>query len=92
MLPQSVDKLKARDDWYQWKLAIDEELKSLQENEVWTLEDHVPMNKIAVSSKWVFTIKNVDGSPRYKARLVAKGFSQRQGFDYIQKHFLPLSE
>ena len=81
-VPQTVHELKKRDDWPNWKEAIDEEMSSLVKNGTWTVLDNIPDNKKYVTSKWVFTIKNIESLVRYKARLVAKGCSQRPGFDY----------
>ena len=43
-----------------------------------------PLDKIIVTSKWLYKIKHVvDGSmEKYKARFVARGFSQKEGIDY----------
>lgn len=66
-----------------WKTAMESELGSLTENEVWSLTN-LPPGKNTVGSKWVFKRKlGADGSvTRFKARLVARGFSQQQGRDY----------
>ncbi|KAH9780058.1 retrovirus-related pol polyprotein from transposon TNT 1-94-like protein [Citrus sinensis] len=68
----------------QWKLAMEEEMKSLHQNQTWKLVE-LPKRKRAIGNKWVYTKKK--GSPnqstsRYKARLVAKGFAQKEGIDY----------
>ncbi|KAH9706402.1 hypothetical protein KPL70_012195 [Citrus sinensis] len=68
----------------QWKLAMEEEMKSLHQNQTWELVK-LPKEKRAIGNKWVYTKKQ--GSPnqtilRYKARLVAKGFAQKEGIDY----------
>lgn len=79
-IPQTIEQLKQRDDWEQWKTALDSEMGSLKENQTWSIVDgDVP--KKPIQSKWVFNVKE-DG--RYKARLVAKGCSQRPGFDYSE--------
>lgn len=72
-----------RPDAKLWKLAIEDELRSLCENETWT-PSSLPNGRKALQSKWVFKVKrdshgNVE---RYKARLVIKGFQQRKGVDF----------
>ena len=64
---------------------MEEEIKSLEENETWTL-DVPPKNKNVVSCKWVYITKiNADGSlDKRKARLVARGFSQKEGVDFFE--------
>lgn len=83
----SIDDLKKMDDWPDWKLAIEEELSSLAENNTWRLVD-IPEGRRPIDCKWVFRLKlNPDGSiQKRKARLVAKGFSQRYGFDYSETY------
>lgn len=66
----------------EWVHAMDEEIRSLKENNTFTLTT-LPEGKKAVGGKWVYAIKkNIDGSEKYKARFVAKGFSQKHGIDY----------
>lgn len=86
-IPGSIAELKRRDDWDNWRSAIEEEMDSLRRNNTWTLTE-LPAGRKAVSCKWVFRIKRGDGDvpDRYKARLVARGFSQRQGFDYTETY------
>jgi len=76
-----------RNDKNRWVAAMKDELRSLDENKVWSLVDR-PAGKNIVSNKWVLRVKrNPDGSvERYKARLVARGFSQRQGVDYTETY------
>ena len=69
-----------------WKAACKDEIKSIEERNVWTLVDCSPDRK-PVKCCWVFT-KKLDG--RYKACLVAKGFSQIYGEDY-NKTFSPVT-
>jgi len=61
-----------------WEQACKEEIKSIEDRNVWTLVDCPPDRK-PVKCRWVFAKKS-DG--RFKARLVAKGFSQIYGEDY----------
>ena len=66
-----------------WLEAMEKEMSSVQENDVWELLD-LPEDCKPVGSKWVFKAKtNADGHiERYKARLVVQGFSQKFGTDY----------
>lgn len=50
---------------------MDQEMKALQENQTWILED-LPSGKRAIPCKWIYRIKtNTDGSiDKFKARLV----------------------
>ena len=67
----------------QWQKAMETEMQSLKENNVWDLVE-LPKDRKVIGSKWVYKVKTgADGLiERYKARLVAQGFSQRYGDDY----------
>ncbi|KAD5802565.1 hypothetical protein E3N88_13925 [Mikania micrantha] len=70
-------------DCDKWLEAMNVEMQSMYDNQVWELVVP-PLNSKLVGSKWVFKKKtdmhgNLD---TYKARLVAKGFTQTQGVDY----------
>ncbi|GKB47064.1 retrotransposon protein, putative, ty1-copia subclass, partial [Tanacetum coccineum] len=59
-----------------WLEAMNAEMKSMKDNQVWNLVDLSPNYK-TVGSKWLFKKKtDMDGNIHtYKARLVAKGFT-----------------
>jgi hypothetical protein len=81
--PKSYRQAKVSPQWSDWKKAMDDELKSLKDNDVWDVIPK-PVGRKIVASRWVFKAKgNAQGEvERYKARLVAKGFSQIFGQDY----------
>ncbi|GJT01478.1 retrotransposon protein, putative, ty1-copia subclass [Tanacetum coccineum] len=60
-----------------WLNAMNVEMQSMKDNEVWDLVD-LPPNGKTVGSKWLFKKKTgMDGAVHtYKARLVTKGFTQ----------------
>lgn len=70
----------AKDKWLE---AMNDELKSMDKNEVWDLVER-PKGVNIVTNRWVLRIKrNTSGAiDRYRARLVARGFTQVHGIDY----------
>ena len=66
-----------------WKKAFDAEVKSLNDNKVYSVVNR-PVGKKVVRAKWVLRRKLLpDGKlDKLKARIVAKGFTQREGIDY----------
>ena len=86
-IPTSYGELKNRDDCDQWLRAVNEELKSMETNGVWTLTA-CPDGVRKLKSKWVFRIKEDENGQavRCKARLVAKGYQQRAGIDYEETY------
>lgn len=66
-----------------WLGAMEEEMKSLEENDTWELCE-LPKDRKAIDCKWVFKTKTDanENAQRFKARLVARGFYQKYGQDY----------
>lgn len=69
----------------EWVAAMEEEMKSLKENQTWELVK-LPQDQKTIGCKWVYKIKYDENGEivKYKARLVAQGFSQKFGSDHDQ--------
>ncbi|KAA0033403.1 retrovirus-related Pol polyprotein from transposon TNT 1-94 [Cucumis melo var. makuwa] len=74
-----------------WRLAMDNEIKSIEKNKTWTLIE-LPSGAKRIGVKWVYKTKyNEHGKvDKNKARLVAKGYSQQHEIDYT-KVFAPVA-
>nr|GFA72174.1 zinc finger, CCHC-type [Tanacetum cinerariifolium] len=70
-----------------WKEAIDDETRSIMENNTWILSDLPPGCK-PLGCEWIFKNKmKVDGTiDKFKARLVIQGFRQKEGIDYFDTY------
>ncbi|GJZ56475.1 retrotransposon protein, putative, ty1-copia subclass [Tanacetum coccineum] len=75
-----------------WLEAMNTEMQSMKDNQVWILVD-LPPNGQTVGSKWLFKKKtDIDGNVyTFKARLVAKGYTQTYGVDY-EENFSPVAD
>lgn len=89
--PTTYAEAMKRSDANKWTEAINQELSVLKENNTWT-EAALPENKSAVSSKWVFKVKNNESNNvQYKARLVARGFEQDDNLD-LKELYSPVAK
>ncbi|KAE8692332.1 hypothetical protein F3Y22_tig00110840pilonHSYRG00095 [Hibiscus syriacus] len=83
-VPATFNEAVQSSEHKKWRIAMNEEMQSLQKNQTWKLAS-LPKGKKAIGCKWVYAKNN--GFPdknniRYKARLVAKGYAQTEGVDY----------
>ena len=82
-LPKSFDDTQTSSDKVKWDSAMSEEIKMMDERQVWLLVDP-PQNANVIGSKWVYNVKfDENNKPKkYKARLVAQGFAQKPGINF----------
>ena len=83
--PKTVYEAKQADEWDQWYRAMNDEVKTLQDNETWDLV-RPPTDRDVILGKWVYKVKlgpsgQVD---KYRERNVAKGFKQVEGLEYFE--------
>ena len=88
--PKTVKEARSGENQLQWIEAMQNEINSLKEHQVWDLVE-LPPGRKAIGSKWIFKCKtDAEGNvERYKARLVAQGFNQKYGIDY-EETFSPV--
>ena len=72
-----------------WISAMNDELKSMENNCVWNLVT-LPENGKIINSKWVYKKKvGLNGDVTYRARLIAQGYNMQKGVDY-EETFSPV--
>ena len=85
--PKTFNQAMKSSDSAQWKTAIEAELQSMRDNNVWK-PAILPDDRKLVTTKWVFRPKyDIHGViVKYKARLVARGFEQVYGKDFDETY------
>ncbi|KAH9797006.1 hypothetical protein KPL71_005721 [Citrus sinensis] len=68
----------------QWKLAMEEEMKSLHQNQTWELIK-LPKGKMAIGNKWVYTKNNRQGSGTKDLINLYKGKSEHDHCVYFRR-------
>jgi hypothetical protein len=68
-----------------WRLAMDNEIKSIEKNKTWMLVT-LPVEVKKIGVKWIYKTKyNEHGEfEKHKACLVAKGYTQKHGINYTE--------
>ncbi|GJW22965.1 retrotransposon protein, putative, ty1-copia subclass, partial [Tanacetum coccineum] len=81
--PPNYKALLSKNEFDKWLKAMNTEMQSMKDKQVWVLVDLSP-NGRTVRSKWIFKKKtNMDGNVHtFKARLIAKGYTQTYSVDY----------
>ena len=94
--PTSYREAMESNDKIRWVEAINEELNSMQENNVWKIIDRPTKNKegkkiYTIDSKWVFKKKTGEhGETVYIGRLVIRGFKDRNEYE-LKETYAPFS-
>ena len=79
-----------------WKKAIEEELQSMKENDVWKIEDRPTSTQRnrkqnIIDSNWVFKRKmDKNGLKKFMARLVIRGFKDKNVYE-LRETYAPVS-
>ena len=86
--PQTYRQAMASPDAAKWKAALDKEMRSCTEQQVWTLvrRDQLPPRANVLPCKEVFKLKLDEHGAvvEHKARFTPKGFRQKQGVDFFE--------
>ncbi|GFT63113.1 retrovirus-related Pol polyprotein from transposon TNT 1-94 [Trichonephila clavipes] len=86
-VPNSYFEAENSANWKNWKLAMENELDSLDKHKVWEIVQKPAESKL-IKTKWIYSLKQDDAGKniKYKARLVAAGFNQIKNIDYSESY------
>ncbi|GFV77709.1 retrovirus-related Pol polyprotein from transposon TNT 1-94 [Trichonephila clavipes] len=86
-VPNSYFEAENSANWKNWKLAMENELDSLDKHKVGEIVQKPAKSKL-IKTKWVYSLKQDDAGKniKYKARLVAVGFNQIKNIDYSESY------
>jgi hypothetical protein len=70
-----------------WQKAMEEEMKSFYDRDVWVLAD-LPSGRKSITERWVYLTKS-DGHK--KAQFIANGFTQTYRIDF-EETFSPIAQ
>ncbi|GFS57271.1 retrovirus-related Pol polyprotein from transposon TNT 1-94 [Trichonephila clavipes] len=86
-VPNSYFEAENSANWKNWKLAMENELDSLDKHKVWEIVQNPAKSKL-IKTKWVYSLKQDDAGKniKYKARLVAADFNQIKNIDYSESY------
>ncbi|GFW98417.1 retrovirus-related Pol polyprotein from transposon TNT 1-94 [Trichonephila clavipes] len=86
-VPNSYFEAENSANWKNWKLAMENELDSLDKHKVWEIVQKPAKSKL-IKTKWLYSLKQDDAGKniKYKARLVAAGFNQIKNIDYSESY------
>lgn len=85
--PVTFEQAIASPQHKEWKLAMDDEIHSLESMNTWETVDSEEHIK-CIGSKWIYRVKtdHMGKIIKYKARLVAQGYNQKKDVDYFETY------
>ncbi|CAB0031375.1 unnamed protein product [Trichogramma brassicae] len=90
--PTSYREAMSSTESTEWQRAVEDELKSMEENEVWELVSKSDLHKKnkrpnIIDSRWIFKRKKAeDNSEKFKARLVIRGFKDKNEYQLLETY------